>query len=284
MIVFSAGRKLEPGDLNIIVRDENGVTFVPFSIVYSIFQVTDAGNVLVSNPGATPTPGAVDGVFYVNMTIPTIWSEGSYIVRWDIVRNSGDAVVQITEDFRIVAFRPNSTQSLDAASMLMVGNPEMTLEIADLVVSVRELLSDTNPDRNYHFRPPSAGKTVAGYSSRVGYIWTDTTIIRLLRITINQLNTYNPKAMYHYTLGTLPENWKGAVAIGAAAKCLSAESARWTADEFGYSLNGVSLDINKASQYQQLGEAYRSELEAWLPSLTANRPAARGLRQHRWLI
>ena len=39
---------------------------------------------------------------------------------------------------------------------------------AQAIRVVRELLSDTNPDRNYHFRPPTSGRVVANYTTRVG--------------------------------------------------------------------------------------------------------------------
>jgi hypothetical protein len=39
---------------------------------------------------------------------------------------------------------------------------------AQAIRVVRELLSDTNPDRNYHFRPPTPGRVVANYTTRVG--------------------------------------------------------------------------------------------------------------------
>jgi hypothetical protein len=51
-----------------------------------------------------------------------------------------------------------------------------------------------------------------------------------------------------------------------------------------YSLNGVSLDLNKASEYQALADDYAPEFKEWLPNLIANRPATAGLRQQRWVL
>ena len=67
-------------------------------------------------------------------------------------------------------------------------------------------------------------------------------------------------------------------------RCLGKESARWAAEESRYSLNGVSLDINKSSLYQGLAESYKAEFQEWAPLLTANRPCSAGLRQSRWLL
>jgi hypothetical protein len=149
---------------------------------------------------------------------------------------------------------------------------------------VRELLFDTNPDRNYHFRPPTPGKIVAGYTSRVGFIWLDSTILRFLQIAISKLNWYNPKNIYNFTLDNVPADWGRIAALSAAALCLSAEGARWAGDQFNYSLNGVSLDINKADLYRGLAESYKAEFTEMAPLVTANRPASVGLRQQRWLL
>jgi hypothetical protein len=106
----------------------------------------------------------------------------------------------------------------------------------------------------------------------------------MLKLSIAQLNTWNPMNTFNYTLDTMPDNWAEAACLGAAAKCLSAEAARWAAEEFGYSLNGISLDLNKSATYQNLGSAYAAEFQQWAPQISANRPASVGLRQNRWLL
>jgi hypothetical protein len=73
-------------------------------------------------------------------------------------------------------------------------------------------------------------------------------------------------------------------ALEAASFCLTGESARWGAEEFSYSLNGVSLDINKQSLYQSLGDTYHQRFELMAEKVTACRPYSVGLRQQRWLL
>jgi hypothetical protein len=166
----------------------------------------------------------------------------------------------------------------------MAPKPTTKNKYAPAIMYVRELISDENPDRNYHFRPPTPGKVVAGYTTRVGYIWLDSTILRMLDISISKLNTWNTKNYFNWTLDNIPVDWGRAAAIGAASLCLLKEGARWTADEFNYSLNGVSLDINKAQNYMALGQTYQQEFNEWAPQITANRPFSAGLRQQRWLL
>ncbi len=283
MLALSQGKNLGSGDLSITTRDESGVPFDPSAITYSIFSVdpNTQSQTLVSQPNSTPSFLA-SGQYYVSMTIPTLWN-GFFKLVWYVTRNSGDAITTIYEDFQVVPFNP-VTNTTEAMSVFLALRPGMTAKAAEYVMNVRELLSDTNPDRNYHFRPPTSAKTVAGYTSRVGFIWDDSTIIRMLRLTLAQLNTWNPLNLYNYSIDSAPEPWAEAACLGAASKCLSAEGARWAAEEFGYSLNGVSLDLNKSATYQNLGSAYSAEFQVWAPLITANRPGSVGLRQSRWLL
>lgn len=283
MVVLPAGKTLAPGDLSLMVRDSANSPVTPASLNYTIFAKDADGNTsLISQPRLAPVLQEV-GLYYVAMTLPTSWADGDYQLVWYLQQSPGEAEVQITEDFSILAVKPG-TGSLDAPSVLMAKKLQTTEKVADLIMSVRELLSDTNPDRNYHFRPPTAAKTVAGYTTRVGYIWTDQTILRMLKLAVAQINTANPKNLYSHKVETLTDdNWAQAAALGAAAKCLTAEAARWIADEFGYSLNGVSLDLEKSAKYQGLGETYNAEFKEWMVPLTANRPASVGLRQMKFL-
>ena len=282
MIAFTQGKTLGAGDLSLTVRDEGGAPYAPASISYSIFSVdtTSLVQVLVTQPNMLPAGGS--GQYYVPISLPTLWN-GQYKLVWYVARSEGDAISQVYEDFEVVPFNP-ITNSAEAMSVFLALKPGITPRLAELIMNVRELLSDTNPDRNYHFRPPTAAKTVAGYTSRVGFIWEDATIVRMLKLTIAQLNTWNPMNVFNFSIDSAPNDWAEAAALGAAAKCLSAEAARWAAEEFGYSLNGVSLDINKSATYQNLGAAYAAEFQAWAPQISANRPASVGLRQNRWLL
>lgn len=283
MIAFSVGKQLGNGDLSISVRDTEGKPQAPSYISYSIFNVSGKQPSLVSDPKATPAPGVGTGQYWVNMTIPTSWVAGDYRLVWYLQQNPDTIEVSIYEDFSIVQTNAISS-SLEAPSVFMSKRLGITENSANLVMMVRELLSDTNPDRNYHFRPPTAGKVVAGFTQRVGYIWTDQAILRFLNLAIAKINSGNPKNFYSFTIDNIPDNWYQAAALGAAASALMAEAIRWNAEEFSYSLNGVSLDINKASSYQGLAESFRTEFNEWIIPLTANRPTSMGLRQPRWLI
>jgi len=308
MITLTQGKTLGAGDLSILVRDSKGCLIDPAQISYSIFQISPQvpikvrgayeydllqpnvmpeaafqpqGAVLVGQPRMVPLRSA-QGAYYVNITIPTTWL-GVYQLVWYLVQYPNQPENQVYEDFVVQTIDPTSN-SFEAPSVTIAAKPATTSKYAPAIMYVRELISDENPDRNYHFRPPTPGKVVAGYTTRVGYIWLDSTILRMLDIAISKLNTWNTKNLYNWTLDNIPVDWGRCAAVGAAASCLIKEGARWGAEEFNYSLNGVSLDINKANTYQSLGQTLQQEFTEWAPLITANRPFSAGLRQQRWLL
>lgn len=283
MITLTPGRVLTPGDLYLMTRDASGNPFTPFAIAYTIFQVQDGAKILASAPGLTPV-STTPGHYSVGMTIPTTW-EGVFQLVWTLQQLDSTPSQTVTEDFYVQAVKPG--YNLQAPSVLMAPAMITQPQYADIVMQVRELLSDTNPDRNYHFRPPTSAKVIANFSARVGFIWDDGTILRMLRIALQMVNSANPKNFYGFTLDNLQPGAADAFAecacLGAAFLCLTAEGARWTADEFGYSLNGVSLDLQKGQNYLSLGSQYKTAFDAWVPALTANRPRSVGLRQYKFL-
>jgi len=275
-------KTLGPGDLALLVRDANGALIDPISLTYSIFSIDPSGSpVLVTQPQMVPHR-ASQGAYYIRMTIPTVWN-GSYQLQWFLKEYEESGIVTILEDFVVQSVSPASG-SYEAPSTIIAQPPITNRKYAPAIMYVRELLFDTNPDRNYHFRPPTPGKIVAGYTTRVGFIWTDSQILRFLQMAISKLNWYNPKNIYSFTLDTVPADWGRIAAFAAAAMCLSAEGARWAADQFSFSLNGVSLDINKADLYRGLADGYNAQFTEMAPLVTANRPFSAGLRQQRWLL
>ena len=283
-VTLTPGRTLTPGDLYIVTRDEAGNPVAPYYITYTLFATGSGSPVLMSNPRLVPQVSGA-GYYFVNMTIPGSWAEGSYQVVWYMKQTVDSDEVTVTEDFAVQPVKPGI--NLQAPSVLMASTPATTANIANVIMSVRELLSDTNPDRNYHFRPPTSARVIAGYTSRVGFIWEDVTIIRMLKVAIARINTANPKNFYGHTLESIStaegEVYAECAAMGAAYLCLTAEGCRWTADEFGYSLNGVSLDLQKGQNYLSLGAQYKTAFDEWLTPLTANRPRSMGVRQYKWL-
>ena len=282
MLVLNQGKTLTPGDLGLNVRDASGRLIDPAGIAYALFSVgADAVRTLISAPKMLPAR-CTTGVYFVPGVISSFW-EGRYDLIWYLQQFPNEAECQIFEEFEVCRIDP-ITSSFDAPSVLLTSKPGLSKILVERIMTVRELLGDSSPDRNYHFIPPESGQTVAGFNQRVGFIWTDATIIRMLRLNIQKLNTWNPLGETNYTCESAPKAWGEAMALGAAASCLSKEAAIWTAESFDYSLNGISLSLKKGPEYQSLAQSYLAEFTEWAPLLTANRPASVGLRQQRWII
>ncbi len=282
MLALNQGKALAPGDLGLNTRDAEGKLVDPASITYTIFSVDEQGTRTLASPPKLVPQRSTAGVFWVSGTVPTAWL-GRMDLVWYLRQYEGDAERQIYEEFEVVRIDPLTT-SFEASSVLMASKPGMTPQLAKMVVAVRTMLGDTDPDRDYHFAPPTPGKVVANYNSRVGFLWTDTTIVLMLEVAISILNTTNPMNLTEYTIRNIPRDWGKIAAIGAASFCLSAKGSTWINEEFSYSLNGVSLDVAKANNYMSLAAAYKTAFDAAAPNLTANRPTSAGLRQQRWLL
>lgn len=282
MVILAAGQKLGHGDLSILVRNASGHMIDPFFIAYDIFSINEKQEEsLVTPPQLVPRRSG-QGSYHIQITIPTAW-RGRFKLVWHLQEFEHSPINQVFEDFRVENVDP-AKSSFEAPSALVSPRQVVDKWTASIIMMVRVLLTDTDPDRNYHFRPPTPGKVVAGYTDRVGYIWTDDTIIRMVKNNISRANTWNPRTFYGFTLETLTDDWANFVALGAAASCLSNEGARWAADEFSYSLNGVSIDLPKTQLYASLAQQYRAEWDEWAPRITAIRPFSAGLRQQRWIL
>ena len=256
----------------------------PVSITYSIFALDcDDKHVLMTQPKEKPHSSG-HGCYHVRMTIPTNWPDGQYVVVWYIQYYSLDErESQVCQEFQVVRVDP-ATSSMEAPSVLFTPKKIILPKYTPVITLTRQLLSDENPERNYHFRPPTASKVIAHFTDRVGFIWTDETIMRFATLAVSKLNWFNKRTIYSYTLDTVPFDWGQVVCIGAAASCLSKEASRWAEEEFGYSLNGVNVDIRKSDLYRGLRESYLQEFDDMADRITAIRPASVGLRQQRWLL
>lgn len=316
MIVLTQGQATGTADLAILVRDAQGNLVDPVSISYTIYKMKDLvptsptvayeydmhqplnmeggpplppeGATLAGQPQQVPQRASM-GTYFAKFTIPVTW-KGVYKIVWQLQQYATNCPSNTVHmDFVVQTIDP-ADPAFEAPSMIIgkqlsIASAATTPAMyAQAIRVVREFLSDTNPDRNYHFRPPTPGKVVANFTTRVGFIWLDTTILVNLSVAISMLNVYNPMNFFNFTLDNIPRDWGNIAALEAASLCLSGESARWAADEFSYSLNGVSLDINKSALYQSLSATYQQQFNTIAPLLTANRPFSAGLRQQRWLL
>lgn len=116
-----------------------------------------------------------------------------------------------------------------------------------------------SPDTFYHFRPPEHEGRVGKYDRVFGQIWQDQELLLYLNRAIDDWTLVPPNTSQVRTIDEIWSRypgWRSGVTWGAIVHALFAVQLNWIADEFDYSIGGVSLSIEKSSKYQSaLGDA-----------------------------
>ena len=134
-VAFRRGLTTGPSDLSITVRDSGGNLIDPFKLLYAVYDATTGIEVLVGSPVNTPIKISV-GRYYAEVVIPADGNIGDWRIRWTIQETAADPVYQSVQPFNVVG---------DNAIVSFTGNANMDA----LIHSLRILLRDNNPDRNY---------------------------------------------------------------------------------------------------------------------------------------
>jgi hypothetical protein len=267
-VAFHKGQTLGPDDLKISVRDTSGTLIDPSSITYSIFDITTGVEVLIGSPNQTPASTEV-GMFYVNATLPLDSNIGDWIVRWNFRETSISPIVQVVQEFNVVGDITVTTITEVPTEQLMVNR-------------LRIVLRDNNPDRNYRFRPPSTEKFLQTQTEVFGYIWEEEELYEYLLMAVDDFNAAPP--VTGVMLNNLPSRWRTVILLGAAAHAVRAVTMNWIADEFDYSISGVSLSLEKSSKYQGMKENFENEFDKLKEQAKRSIKIVKGLQQPRYGI
>jgi hypothetical protein len=267
-VAFRQGQILTENDLKIIVRNTSGEPIDPYYIRYSIFDCTTGIEVLIGAPDRIPATTGV-GRYYVDTTIPLDANIGDWLVRWTFRETPLSPLVQVVQEFNVVA----KEIITDITSI----PPEQIM-----MKRLRIMLRDNNPDRNYRFRPPSSEKFLQMQAQVFGYIWEDYELYEYLTMSVDFFNTAPP--ITGVTLTNLPDRWRAPILIKAASIACGAIALNWIADEFDYSISGVSLSIEKSSKYQSMKESFEAEYDKVLELTKSSIKIIKGLRQPRYGI
>ena len=134
-VAYHPGQTLTQEDLKILIRDNVGTLVDPYYIRYSIFDYTTGVEVLIGSPDQIPATRGV-GQYYVNTTMPLDSNIGDWLVRWNFRETTTSPLVQVVQEFNIVAAEVKTDiTSIDSEQLL--------------VRRLRIILRDNNPDRNY---------------------------------------------------------------------------------------------------------------------------------------
>lgn len=267
-VAFHPGQTLGPEDLKILIRDAMGNLVDPYYIRYSLFDNTTGVEVLIGSPDRVPATSGT-GQYYVDATIPLNANIGDWLVRWNFRETVGSPLVQVVQEFNIVK---------ECVNISITGNPAED----GFIRRLRIMLRDNNPDRNYRFRPPSNERFLQAQTQVFGYIWEDEELYEYLLMAVDIFNATPP--ITGITLTTMPDRWRTVVMLRAAAFACAAVALNWIADEFTYSISGVSLDIEKSSKYESMKSNFIDEYEKAEEKAKRSIKIIRGLRQPRYGI
>ena len=274
-VTFRRGQELgRSNGLNIFLKSKSGSTKNAAEITYSIYDFTTGTEVLLPPANRVPVNAAV-GEYYANFVVPIDANIGEYRIRWYIREYLNSPQSQVVQKFAIV---DNATQ--------VVTVPGISAIEYDLIRGLRIMLRDNNPARNYHFAPPTGEETVNQFNRVFGYVWEDIELLEFLRVSNDSINMYPPQTFYETLdeLMTRHRNWRTLLFTGAMVHAINAVTLNWILEEFGYSIGGVSLDLEKSSKYQSMANDAQSRFQEFVTQAKETVKVIRGLKQSRYGI
>jgi len=273
-VCFNQGLVLGRGDLDIFLTSSTtGNPSNAAIITFDIFFVDPTcGEVLIPPGGRTPINPAV-GEYYAAIMIPPTASPGDYRIRWTFQEFVSSPANTVVQEFGVVGEGTQTTSST-------LSNCER-----ELITKLRFMLRDNNPDKNYKFRPPEGEGVVGCFNQVFGFIWTDEELLEFLKIALDKWNMFPPETEELCTLDLICSRkpaWRTAILWGAIVNAALALAFNWTADEFDYSIGGISLNIDKSSKYLQLKENAEQQFLQLTEAKQRTTKYLRGLSQPRF--
>jgi hypothetical protein len=270
-VAFRRGATTGPSDLSITIRNPSGDLIDPYRLEYAVYDVTTGVEVLIGSPVNIPIRISL-GQYYAQVVIAADGNIGNWLLRWTIQEAAADPVYQSVQDFNVVG---------DSMLVSFSGNPN----INRLVYSLRVLLRDNAPDKNYHFRPPAHEKFIQGQTQVFGFIWEDEELLEYIYMAINDFNSRPPTTGIDIgNLFTSERRWQTTILLRAAVFACFAIAMNWIADEFDYSISGVSLNLEKSSKYMSIKDEFISEYDKIVEANKRSIKIIKGLRQFRYGI
>lgn len=245
-------------------------------ITYALYYM-DPGppetEVLIGSDARVPVNPAV-GEYYAALMIPSGATVGTYRIRWTFRELVNSPLTQTVMEFAVVG-----------TSSAVVVSPYTTSE-QEMISTLRILLRDNNPDRNYHFRPPEHEAVIGAYNRVFGYVWEDYELLTYLRQAVDWWDMFPPWT-HVATLDKLVADtpaWRTAIQYGGMQFALMALAINWVHEEFDYSIGGVSLSIEKSSKYESLKSNAEGQFDKATEAKARTVKFIRGLQQPRYGI
>jgi hypothetical protein len=267
---LTRGSITEPDDLDIQVVDSGNSPIDPHTISYALYDVTTGVEVLIGPSDRLPVRIEL-GHYYAHFQIPENAAYGLYRIRWTLQETTTSPQYTVMQEFEVVQ---------ESKIQAQLWTPVQ----ADLIRRLRTLLRDNNPDKHYHFRPPTSSGTVNEYNRVFAYIWEDNELIEYMEQAMFAINASPPETHFRdlTQLVNTKRDWIPWVMTGATVHACIALALNWIADEFDYSIGGISLSIEKSSKYESIKQNAEGRFDKMMENKSRTVKIMRGLRQSRY--
>jgi hypothetical protein len=275
-VAYFRGQQLGPKDLHICPENSAGHPVNAAEITYALLDVTTGQEVLLGVPRRDPVNDSV-GHYYASVIIPLDANIGCYRIRWTLRETVGGPIHQVVQEFNVI----DKATDVNSALLACFSPCE-----SEMIRRLRILLRDNNPDRNYHFRPPAHEETIRQFNKVFGYIWEDYELQEFVQNGLDMVTAAPPRTPIpncDVLMRTYPE-WRTLVLNGAMMYALFALMVNWIADEFDYSIGGISLSIEKSSKYESAYQAIKDQFDTQLDRAKQTVKIIKGLQQPRFGI
>jgi len=274
-VAFQPSETLARGDLDIFLTNAQGNPANAAEIYFTLYYV-DPGppetEVLIGPAQRTPVNPQV-GEYYASLMVPPSATPGTYRIKWTFKEFLTSPYQQVAQEFAVVTTSAVITPGYNTAQVAMIR-------------SLRILLRDQNPDKFYHFRPPEHEGDIGQYNRIFGQIWEDEELLEYLQRSLDWFNMFPPNTAHNILNLTMliqqRPDWRTAILWGAIVHACFALSLNWVADEFDYSIGGVSLSIEKSSKYESLKQNAESQSTLATEAKARTVKYIRGLQQPRY--
>lgn len=267
---FLRGQQMGREDLHIFTANSSGHPTNAAEIYYGIYDFTSGMEVLLGPPKRVPANPAI-GEYFASLIIPPDAHLGSYRIRWTLRETVGGPLQSVVQEFEIqdrtIALIPSYSQIQ-----------------ADVVYRLRVLLRDQNPDKFYKFRPPAHEETISQYNRVFGHIWEDAELFEYIERSLDMISSSPPATPFQSVdqMIGMKREWTTLLLTGAMIYALQALQINWVADEFDYSIGGVSLSLDKSSKYESLKSGASDLFDKQLEKAKATVKIIRGLQQAKY--
>ncbi len=268
-VVYERGQITGRQDLNIELVDEAGHPINPVEIYCTLFDFTTGLEVQVG-PHKMAVENPSVGEFYLPLAIPTDSNLGNFRLRWYFKRTQQGPTESALMPFAVI--ERNGTPLFGAT---------LTPIQQSLVMSLRKALRDNNPDRNYHFRPPTHEDSIGQFNRVFGFIWEDDELAEFLDRSLDMIIASPPRTPFPSVDAMVQwrKEWTTLLVTGASIYSLQALAINWISEEFDYSIGGVSLSLERASKYESAKDSMKTLFDEQLERAKQTVKFTKGLQQ-----